>query len=458
MAHRHNEEDAMASISTILAMDVVKAHAIPLTGNPADLDPLLEQIGTSPFVLIGEASHGTHEFYRTRAQITQRLIAEKGFRAVAIEGDWPDAYRVHKYLQGAGKDRDAAEALSGFQRFPAWMWRNADVLNFVGWARAFNDALAPEVQPIGFYGLDLYSLHASMAAVIEYLQHIDPPAATRARGRYACFDVFGCDPQAYGYAAGLGLSHSCEGQVIEQLVDLHRKSAEYAHRDGWAPAEDFFSAEENARLVRDAEVYYRTMFLGDVSSWNLRDTHMAQTFDRLASHLRGRYGTARVVVWAHNSHVGDARATAMGSAGEMNLGQLIREKYGRQCCSVGFTTYAGTVTAASEWGSPAEIKRVLPGRAGSYEGLFHDIGLPAFLLQLRSGTPLAQALAVPLRERAIGVIYKPETELRSHYFAASLAQQFDAVIHFDQTRAVEPLETIATGSETEPPETYPTGI
>ena len=448
----------MTSISTVLAVDVVKTCAIPLSGGPADLDPLLEQIGTSPYVLLGEASHGTHEFYRTRAQITQRLIAEKGFRAVTIEGDWPDAYRVHKYIQGAGNDRDAAEALSGFERFPAWMWRNADVLNFVGWARNFNDNLAPDVQRISFYGLDLYSLHSSIAAVIEYLERVDPQAATRARQRYACFDVFGCDPQAYGYAAGLGLSPSCEEQVIQQLVDLHRRSREYAHRDGWVAAEDFFSTEQNARIVRDAEIYYRTMFVGDVSSWNVRDAHMAQTFDRLVAHLEDRYGAAKVVIWAHNSHVGDARATAMGSAGEWNVGQLMRQEYGRQAFSVGFTTYAGTVTAASEWGAPAELKRVRPARPDSYEGLFHDAGIPGFLLQFIPGEPITHALEVPRLERAIGVIYKPESELSSHYFTARLAQQFDAVIHFEQTRAVEALEVTALVSETEPAETYPSGI
>lgn len=448
----------MANLATALAIDAIKAHAKPCTGSPADFDPLLEQIGNSPYVLIGEASHGTHEFYRTRAQITQRLITDKGFRAVAIEGDWPDAYRVHKYLQGVGGDRDAAEALSGFQRFPAWMWRNADILNFLGWARSFSENLAPDAERVGFYGLDLYSLHASMAAVIEYLERIDPPAAVRARQRYACFDVFGCDPQAYGYAAGLGLSHSCENQVIEQLIDLHLRSAEYARRDGWAASEEFFSAEQNARIVRDAEFYYRTMFLGEVSSWNLRDSHMGGTFERLRSHLYDRYRNAKVVIWAHNSHIGDARATTMGSHGELNLGQLLKERYVRQVCSIGFTTYEGTVTAASEWGGPAEFKRVRPAHPDSYEGLFKNADLAESLIQLIPGSPVANALETPRLERAIGVIYKPETELSSHYFMASLAKQFDAVVHIDTTRAVEPLEVFTMTSETEPAETYPSGV
>ncbi|HWJ24663.1 MAG TPA: erythromycin esterase family protein, partial [Gemmatimonadaceae bacterium] len=288
----------------------------PLVGAPDDFDPLLALVGDARFVLIGEASHGTHEFYRIRAEITKRLIREKGFVAVAVEADWPDAYRVNRFVRGRGIDPDATDALGGFKRFPQWMWRNADVLDFVGWLRAHNDAL-PEAARVGFYGLDLYSLHASMEAVLEYLRVVDPEAARRAQHRYACFEHFGEDPQAYGYAASFDLSQSCEDEVVQQLVDLTRRAPQYAREqaaeedgaDGDAASDDFFSAEMNARLVLDAERYYRSMFRGRVSSWNLRDTHMADTLQALRQHLQARLGRpARVIVWAHNSHVGDSRA------------------------------------------------------------------------------------------------------------------------------------------------------
>ena len=445
-----------------IVTDLVRQAAHPLTRSREDYDALLELIGDARFVLLGEASHGTHEFYRERAQITKRLIQEKGFTAIVVEADWPDAYRVNRYVRGETADVDAAEALAGFRRFPAWMWRNADVLNFIGWLRAYNDSLPSGALKTGFYGLDLYSLHASIEAVLNYLDKVDPEGARRARYRYACFEHFGEDPQAYGYAAGFGLSHTCESEVIAQLIDLQKRAAEYARRDGRIAADDFFYAEQNARLVRNAEQYYRTMFRGRVSSWNLRDGHMAETLDFLVEHLALRGPRAQVVVWAHNSHLGDARATQMGAAGEWNVGQLAREKYGRDSVLVGFTTYTGTVTAASNWGGPAERKQVRPAMPGSYESLFHnvsrDAGMPAFLLTLPPGTHVASGLRESMLERAIGVIYLPETELASHYFHAQLSDQFDAVLHFDQTRAVEPLEPTAEWGAGEPAETFPSGF
>ena len=438
--------------------DLVRDSAHPLTGSSGDYDSLLELVGDARFVLLGEASHGTHEFYRQRAQITKRLIQEKGFTAIAVEADWPDAYRVNRYVRGRGTDPDAEEALSGFRRFPAWMWRNADVLDFVGWLRAHNDSVPSEAAKVGFYGLDLYSLHSSIEAVLNYLDKVDPNGAQRARHRYACFEHFGEDPQEYGYAAGLGLSHTCETEVVSQLIDLQRSAAEYARRDGRIAADDFYYAEQNARLVKNAEEYYRTMFRGRISSWNLRDMHMAETLDSLNEHFRVQRKPPKFVVWAHNSHLGDARATQMGRAGEWNVGQLVRQKYGRDSVLVGFTTYSGTVTAASNWGSPAERKRVRPALPGSYESLFHDTGVPSFLLTLPRGAHVAQGLREPMLERAIGVIYLPESELASHYFHARLAEQFDAVIHFDQTRAVEPLEPTAEWGIGEPAETFPSGI
>lgn len=437
--------------------DAVREVAHPLTGAASDYDPLLELIGDARFVLLGEASHGTHEFYRERAEITKRLIQEKGFTAVAIEADWPDAYRVNRYVRGVSDDATSTDALAGFQPFPEWMWRNTDVVNFVDWLRQYNDALPKNATKAGFYGLDLYSLHSSMEAVLEYLEKIDPEAAKRARYRYSCFEHFGEDPQSYGYAASFGLSESCENEAVNQLRELQSLIAEYAKRDGQVAEDEFFYAEQNARLVKNAEEYYRTMFRGRVSSWNVRDRHMAETLDQLFVHLDKKESPAKIVIWAHNSHLGDARATDMGAGGELNVGQLVRERYGRDAVIVGFTTYSGTVTAASNWGAPAERKRVRPALPGSYEALFHDTGKPRFLLALR-GSKVLTGLREPHLERAIGVIYRPQTERVSHYFHARLSDQFDAVIHFDETQAVEPLDSTTHWETGEVPETYPSGF
>ena len=431
--------------------------ARPLVGAPHDFDALLALVGQARFVLIGEASHGTHEFYRIRAEITKRLIREKGFAAVAVEADWPDAYRVNRFVRGRGKDPDATDALGGFRRFPQWMWRNADVLDFVGWLRAHNDAL-PDAARVGFYGLDLYSLHASIAAVLEYLRIVDPEAERRARHRYACFEHFGEDPQEYGYAAGYGLAPSCEAEVVAQLVELRRAAAEYMRRDGRVAYDDLFFAEQNARVVANAERYYRAMFGSRISTWNLRDRHMAETLDGLVGFLDRQNRPAKVVLWAHNSHLGDARATEMGAGGELNVGQLVRQRYGRDAVLVGFSTYGGTVTAASDWDAPAERKVVRPALPDSYEALFHQLGVPNFLLDLMTPGEGVAGLREPRLERAIGVIYRPDTERLSHYFHARLPHQFDAVLHYDTTRAVEPLERTAVWERGELPETYPTAL
>jgi erythromycin esterase-like protein len=448
----------MSLVAPKTVIEALRDSARPLLGAPQDFEPLLDLVGTARFVLVGEASHGTHEFYRIRAEATKRLIREKGFTAVAVEGDWPDAYQVNRYVRGQGSEADTVEALAGFRRFPQWMWRNADVLDFVGWLRAHNDSLEEGRPRVGFYGLDLYSLHASMGAVLDFLRVVDPAAARRAQRRYACFDHFGEDTQAYGFAAGVGLAPSCEDAVIAQLLDLRASAAEYARRDGRLGPDDVFFAEQNARLVANAERYYRAMFADRAHSWNLRDRHMAETLATLVAHLSGPGRPARVVVWAHNSHLGDARATEMGAGGELNLGQLARQAYGADAVSVGFTTYAGTVTAASDWDAPAERKRVRPGLAGSYEALFHEVGLRNFLLNLRDDRPAAEALAEPRLERAIGVIYRPETERLSHYFHARLPDQFDAVLHYDVTRAVEPLERTGLWERGEMPETFPSAL
>ena len=438
-------------------MQAVRDAAHSLTGSAHDYDRLMDIIGDARFALIGEASHGTHEFYRERAQITKRLITEKGFMAVAVEADWPDAYRVNRYVRGVGDDADAVEALADFRRFPMWMWRNTDVVDFVEWLREHNDGLPPGATKVGFYGLDLYSLRASMEAVLRYLENLDPEAAKRGRARYACFDHFGDDAQVYGFAAGTGLAKSCEEEVVGELIELQRRAPEYARRDGQAADDELFYAEQNARLVKNAEAYYRSMFLEEVSSWNLRDRHMVETLDALVAHV-DRQRRAKIAVWAHNSHLGDARATEMARRGELNVGQLVRERYGLDAMLVGATTHHGTVTAASDWGAPAERKRVRPALPGSYEAMFHATGLARFLLAWRKGDAVWSSLHDPALERAIGVIYRPDTERASHYFYAQLRDQFDVVLHFDETGAVEPLERTAQWEAGEVPETYPFAV
>jgi len=432
----------------------IREASHPLTGSPDDFAPLLARVGDARSVLIGEASHGTHEFYRIRAAITKELISRKGFTAVAVEADWPDAWRVNRYVRGDGSDQDAEQALGGFKRFPQWMWRNADVLDFVGWLRAHNEWL-PAERRAGFYGLDLYSLHSSMDAVISYLRKVDPEAAQRAALRYGCFDRFGEDPQRYGHSTTIGLSPSCEREVVAQLVELRASAREYASRDGRIALDDLFFAEQNARLVKNAERYYRAMFGSRVSSWNLRDQHMAETLEGLERFL-ARDGVApKIVVWAHNSHLGDARATEMGDSGELNVGQLVRQRHGNDSVLVGFSTYDGTVTAASDWGEPAQRKAVRPALTGSYEALFHEVGIQNLYLDLGIPNDATSALEKPRLQRAIGVIYRPETERMSHYFHAHLPEQFDVLLHYDHTRAVEPLERTPHWVSDELPETYP---
>jgi len=437
------------------ALDIIRHEALWFEPTRDGLRPLVEAIGDTRLVLIGEASHGTHEFYRTRAELTKALVAERGFNLVAVEADWPDAYRVNRWVRGASVESGPEAALDDFTRFPRWMWRNTDVVDFVGWLREHN-AAQPVAERIGFYGLDLYSLHRSIEAVLAYLKKVDPDAARRARDRYGCFEMFGDDPQAYGYASSLGISRDCEDEVTSQLLELRRQALDYANRDGRVAADEYFFAEQNARLVTNAETYYRAMFAGRAESWNVRDTHMMETLDALLAHAGRAERPSRAVVWAHNSHLGDARATQMGAGGELNLGQLARERFGDGAWLIGFTTHTGTVTAARNWDDPAERRRVRPSLAGSYERLFHDVGLDRFLLFLRQGRA-RDALWGERLERAIGVIYRPESERPSHYFRARLPVQFDAVLHIDQTTALEPLERWAL-DEVDLPETYPSGI
>jgi erythromycin esterase-like protein len=437
--------------------ETIAGAARPVIGSVSDYDALLDLVGDRRFVLIGEASHGTHEFYRERARITRRLVEECGFTAVAVEGDWPDAYRVNRYVMGMSRDASADAALSDFRRFPAWMWRNRDVVQFVEWMRARNDAHVHPATRVRFYGLDLYSLQASIEAVIDYLDRIDPQEAQRARDRYSCFDHVAAEGQAYGYALAYQGAIPCENEVVAQLVALRGRAEAYLRRDGWVAEDELFFAEQNARVVRDAEEYYQQMYRAEVSSWNLRDRHMAGTLDALIDHLDRQHGHTKLVVWEHNSHVGDARATEMGRRGELNVGQLARQRYGSECVLIGFTTFDGYVTAASNWGEAPQRKRVRPALHGSYEALFHEAGGAGYWLATTSAN-VQPVLRTPRLERAIGVIYRPETERQSHYFSASLADQFDAVIHLDRTRALEPLERSALWDRGEPPETFPSGV
>lgn len=436
----------------------VRAVAQPLNGTLEDYDQIVALADHAHYVLLGEATHGTHEFYRTRCEISKRLIREKGFSVVAVEADWPDAYRVNRYIRGEGHDKNPEHALAGFERFPSWMWRNEDVLGFVNWLRWYNDDLPSEHPKVGFYGLDLYSLNSSREAVIRYLDRVDPDAARRARRRYECFEQHGAEPQDYAYLTSLDVSSTCENEVIQQLLDLRKRAADYASRDGLVAEDEFFYAEQNAQLVKDAEEYYRTMFQDQVSSWNLRDRHMADTLDALVSYLNRHGGHNKAIVWAHNSHLGDARATEMSLKGESNVGQLVRTRHPGDAALVGFSTYSGTVTAATDWDGPAEVKSVRPALPNSFESLFHDCGLPSFVVTMKGNEEAGRQLRQTRLERAIDVIYRPETERQSHYFEAQLADQFDAVIHIDETTAVKPIDHRVENIELEVPETFPSGI
>ncbi|ORB74365.1 erythromycin esterase family protein [Mycobacterium scrofulaceum] len=442
--------------------EVIGRVAIDAPGGVPPRETLQELIGDARIVLIGESSHGTHEFYEARVEITKWLIEEKGFCAVAAEADWPDAYRVNRYVRGLGEDTSADEALSGFERFPAWMWRNTVVRDFVEWLRTRNRLHENNGQrQAGFYGLDLYSLHRSMEEVIGYLDKVDPRAAARARQRYGCFDHASADDgQAYGFSAAFGAGPSCEQEAIDQLVDLQRNQLAYARRDGLLAEDELFYAHQNAQTVHNAEVYYRAMFSGRVTSWNLRDKHMAQTLDALLQHLDRHQDvpSTRIVVWAHNSHVGDARATEVWADGQLTLGQLVRQRRGDEARLIGFSTYSGTVTAAGDWGGIAERKVVRPALNGSIEELLHETGRSAFLVSAQISPGAAEPLSAVRLGRAIGVIYRPETERQSHYFHVRPADQFDAMIHIDRTRALEPLEVTSLWIAGETPETYPSGL
>jgi erythromycin esterase-like protein len=424
--------------------DLVIAESLhPLNGDIRDYGALIDKAADARFVLLGESTHGTHQFYRDRALITQQLI-QRGFDAVAVEADWPDASRVRAFVVGAPEDAEAIDALGGFKRFPTWMWRNADVLDLVGWLREYDER---HRRSVGFFGLDLYSLHRSMDAVVQWFATHRPDQVSHVREHYACFERFGDDPQRYGRAAAFGLGQ-CADDVVHMLTDVARNRPV-------SPDEVFFDAEVNARIAVAAEAYYRRMFSGQAETWNLRDTHMADTLDRIAHEIERRNGRpARIVVWAHNSHIGDARATAAAKRREINLGQLVRERHRAESLLVGFTTYTGTVTAASDWGGAAERKRIRPALAGSWEDLFHQVGRPRWWLDLHDPR-VAAALDGERLERFIGVLYLPESERWSHWYECRIAEQYDALVYYETTRAVEPLERTSIWDRGELPDTFP---
>lgn len=415
--------------------------------NTADLSRLLERIGDSKVVLLGEATHGTSEFYRFRARLTRELIERKGFNLVAVEADWPDAAAIDRYVRHA-EARPPEEPT--FARFPTWMWRNREVRDFIHWLHEHNASVPEPARRASFHGLDLYSLYGSIASVVRYLEKVDPEAAQVAKLRYGCLTPWERDPALYGRAALTRRFALCEAEVLSTLRELLQKRFEYMERDGWS----FLDAAQNARVVANAERYYRALYYGSAESWNLRDTHM---FDTLETLLSFRGPESRAIVWAHNSHLGNAAATEMGARGELNVGQLARERFQEAAYLVGFGTDHGTVAAATDWDGEMEVKRVRPSHPDSYERLCHDSGVPAFLLHLRQPErdDVRGELETPRLERAIGVIYRPETELLSHYFQAVLPWQFDEYVWFDETRAVSPLETHEVSGM---PETYPFGL
>jgi erythromycin esterase-like protein len=436
IAHVTHERDVAALIGRV-------AEPLPELDDPA-FGKCFDRYGNRRVVLLGEASHGTSEFYRARTSITRRLVEEHGFTIVAAEADWPDAAVLDRYIRGRPARDGAGPA---FQRFPTWMWRNGEFAALVAWLRKHNAGLQPKGRA-GFYGLDLYNLNGSIRAVLDYLDRVDPETAAVARERYGCLQPWVSEPHRYGRMAITSGFAKCEKPVIEALTELLRNELSYAGED----EDSFLDAAQNARLVKNAEAYYRAMYFGSADSWNLRDRHM---FETLKNVLKAKGEGAKAVVWAHNSHIGNARHTEMRDRGEINLGQLCRERFGEDAALIGFGTHTGTVAAATDWDRPMEVKPLNPSLEGSYERLSHDSGKPRFLLDLAKHQELRERLGESRLERFIGVIYRPETERWSHYMEASLPEQFDAWVWFDETRAVTPLTSHSGGGEEE---TWPTGL
>jgi erythromycin esterase-like protein len=398
-----------------------------------DYDDIMAAIGDARFVLLGESTHGTHEYYRERARISERLIRERGFNAILIEGDWSPTFRVNLYVRGLGTDSSAEQALAGYTRFPRWMWGNRDFRNFVERVHAYNLTL-PAERRVGIYGMDVYDIFDAADAAVAYLRGIDPAAAHRTERQYDCFDPYKEDTAAYGASTRSG--RSCKDEAAAAQAEVQR----IARPSGAAEAEAHFAAQGAAASVVAGEEYFRTAYTGSLA-WNVRDKRMAQNVEATAEHLSALSGQpGKAVTWSHNSHTGDARATFAANCGELNLGQLMRQRHGNSAFLLGFLTYGGTVMAAPEWDQPGQVYTVRPALSESYSGLFHTLGIPNFSLLLRGNAELKTLLGQPRLQRAIGVIYAPQTERQSHYFDAHLSEQFDAVIYFDQTTAVTPTK------------------
>jgi erythromycin esterase-like protein len=431
------------------------AEALPPLENVETFGAAFDRFAGARVVMLGEATHGTSEFYRARTAITRRLIERHGFGIVAVEADWPDAARIDRWV----RHRRPASSEEGpaFARFPRWMWRNAEVRDFTRWLHAHNATLPPD-QRAEFRGLDVYSLGASIAAVLAYLDAHDPEAAKAARRRYACLTPWHMDPADYGRAVLFGNREPCEDAAVQQLRDLlARQTAEMTAEAG----EQLFDAAQNARVTLGAERYYRLMYRSGTESWNLRDRHMFDTLRALLQRREPQEGApAKAVVWAHNSHIGNAAATEMGWSGEFNIGELCRTAFGEAAVLIGFGTDHGTVAAAHDWGDEMRIMQVRPVRPDSHEALFRSHAPPRSLTDLRPSVApeLRTALAQPRLERAIGVIYRPESERQSHYFEAVLPEQFDAFVWFAETRAITPLPGAGAGSAAEAAETFPFGL
>ena len=431
---------------TAALADRLREKVCPLR-DPQDLDPLVERAGEARQVLLGEASHGTSEYYTWRTRISQRLIEEKGFSFIAVEGDWPDCYRVNRYVKGyPGSGKSAREVLETFERWPTWMWANEEVVELVEWLKSYNEGL-PNEEKVGFYGLDVYSLRESMEEVISYLEREDPAAVGAARRAYRCFEPYGEDVREYARATAL-VPTSCEDEVVAVLSELRRRPSGY-EEDG---REARFDAEQNALVARNAETYYRTMVRGGGASWNVRDRHMVETLVRLTRYHGLK---SRGILWEHNTHIGDARYTDMGRAGMVNVGQLVREEWGEENVAlVGFGSYGGSVIAGAEWGAPMERMAVPPARQGSWENVLHRVGIGDGLLMLGG---LEDELLEPRPHRAIGVVYDPAYERYGNYVPTTLGRRYDAFVYLDQTHALRPLHAPWSG-EPEEPETYPSGV
>ena len=440
-----NRRDADDSTETLEAD--VRRTARPLSA-PSDLDPLLDRIGDARFVLLGEASHGTSEFYTWRAELSKRLITERGFNLIAVEGDWPDCYRVNRYLKGMSQaGRDAESVLHAFERWPTWMWANREIVALTEWLRRHNDS-AGDARKVGFYGLDVYSLWDSMRAVVEYLERIDPPAARDARRAYGCFEPYAEDEQAYARATAL-VPTSCADEAVAMLAALRQRASAYKE-DG---ADSYFDAEQNALVARNAERYYRAMVRGDNDSWNVRDGHMVDTLERLMAH----HGPdAKAIIWAHNTHVGDARYTDMLRSGLVNVGQLLREAH-QDVAIVGFGTHRGRVIAGDAWGTPMRRMTVPAARPGSWEDVLHRAGRGKDFYLLFNGDEDGGIAGLDewLDHRAIGVVYRPQYEHYGNYVPTQVPKRYDAFVFVDESHGVAPLRLPVVEGEMEG---FPTGM